>query len=134
MVAYSFKRRFVEPIQIGTKTHTIRGARKRHAMPGERLQLFHGMRTRHCEKILPDPVCLSIDPIRMFFRGHVLEWVRVADDLVRDLQDFARADGFKDAGDLANFWELQGGETTFNGVLISWTYPDFGLHMRSDAA
>lgn len=51
MVAYSFKRQFGPPILAGTKGGTIRNDRKRHARPGEELQLYHGMRTKSCTLI-----------------------------------------------------------------------------------
>ncbi|MFK5597639.1 hypothetical protein ACFZ8E_11600 [Methylobacterium sp. HMF5984] len=57
MVAYSFKARFAAPILAGTKAQTIpaeRTGRSRHARPGEQLQLFSGMRTKHCLR-LGDP-------------------------------------------------------------------------------
>ena len=59
MVAYSFKARFVPLIREGLKTQTIRAQRSRHARPGELIQLFSGMRTHLCEKIVPDPVCIA---------------------------------------------------------------------------
>lgn len=34
MVAYSFQKRSIEPIEPGLKTQTIRGGRRRHAHPG----------------------------------------------------------------------------------------------------
>ena len=52
MVAYSFNSRFEVAIREGWKTQTIRAGRKRHARPGEMLQLFCGMRTAHCRKAL----------------------------------------------------------------------------------
>lgn len=39
MVAYSFRKRFGPPILAGTKAQTIRADRKRHARPGEEVQL-----------------------------------------------------------------------------------------------
>ena len=57
MVAYSFKSQFEEPIVAREKRQTVRGFRKRHARPGEPIQLYVGMRTRNCRKILtPDPI------------------------------------------------------------------------------
>ncbi|MEJ0016825.1 MAG: ASCH domain-containing protein [Acetobacteraceae bacterium] len=47
MVAYSFKRDFAAPILAGIKRQTIRADRRRHARPGEVLQLYTGMRTKH---------------------------------------------------------------------------------------
>ena len=69
MVAYSFKPMFAERIQSGAKCQTIRAHRKRHAREGERMQLFTGMRTKHCERIIPDPLCLGVQPIRIDLRG-----------------------------------------------------------------
>ena len=61
MVAYSFKRLFVPAIEAGTKRQTIRGPRKRHARVGEPVQLYQGMRTSHCRRILvPDPICTAV--------------------------------------------------------------------------
>ena len=63
MVAYSFQKQFVAPILSGIKRQTIRSQRRRHARPGEAIQLFTGMRTRHCTKIMPDPVCVGLDEV-----------------------------------------------------------------------
>lgn len=51
MVAYSFHPRFVDAILGGTKRQTIRMHRRRHARPGEEMQLYAGMRTRHCRLV-----------------------------------------------------------------------------------
>ncbi len=65
MVAYSFNRRFVPAIESGIKSQTIRAHRRRHARPGERLQLYTGMRTRACRLIRDDVVCSRIDEINI---------------------------------------------------------------------
>jgi hypothetical protein len=39
MVAYSYKPRFEEPIIAGTKLHTMRGPRRRHARPGDEIRI-----------------------------------------------------------------------------------------------
>lgn len=61
MVAYSFQAMFCPPIVDRIKRQTIRalGAR-RHAREGEDVQLYRGMRTKHCAKIIPDVRCLGI--------------------------------------------------------------------------
>lgn len=64
MVAYSFQKEFSPLIVDGLKRQTVRGHRRRHARPGEMIQLFSGMRTRHCRKIIPDPVCTGIFDLR----------------------------------------------------------------------
>lgn len=130
MVAYSFKARFAAPILSGTKAQTIRADRKRHARPGERVQLFTGMRTRGCRR-LGDAPCLSVEAIRIELprARHVPEVLvfgpggELASHILtaRALANFARADGFADFDDLHAFWASEHpGVDTFHGVLIRW--------------
>lgn len=127
MVAYSFKKRFGPAILSGTKAQTIRAERKRHARPGEELQLYTGMRTRHCQ-LLGRSACLSVMPVRLCFSertaaapfevgGAFLTW--------NDMKAFAQADGFDSIEDMAGFWWREhppeyGDTITFEGVLIRW--------------
>lgn len=69
MVAYSFQKTFVPAIRAGVKRQTIRADRRRHARPGESMQLYSGMRTRQCFKIIDDPVCERLDEIRIDLRS-----------------------------------------------------------------
>lgn len=133
MVAYSFKPRFEEPIAVGhpatgvIKRQTIRADRRRHARPGELVQLYCGMRTKQCRKIIVDPVCVAVRPLQIFV---ALGYVRFADTgeafgLAADLDDFARRDGFLHWPDMQAFWlaehsEASDPEMAFTGVLISW--------------
>ena len=122
MVAYSFQKRFAPKIVDGSKRQTIRGQRNRHARPGEMLQLFTGMRTVHCQKIIPDVRCLGADPIRIEFdpQGNIAA-IEVCGAEVDDLDTFAVADGFEASFDMAGFWVMQHGlMRTFRGVLITW--------------
>jgi hypothetical protein len=119
MVAYSFQREFVQPIRERVKTLTIRAHRRgrgRHSLPGERMQLYVGMRTRRCEKIIPDPVCVGLADIRIDLRGlagsehppkedHALNalagrvelWVDGKQIVLQAMRDaFALLDGFGD--------------------------------------
>lgn len=141
MVAYSFKKFFSPQISQRYKTQTVRGYRLRHARPGDDLQLYEGMRTKFCRKILtPDPVCASVSPI-------VIETSPARDDFIRsievggirlnsdDIEEFARADGFaperinaitldldgKTARqNMGAFWRANHAGGRFNGVLITW--------------
>lgn len=98
MVAYGFKSAFVSDIEARIKRQTIRLPRPRHARPGERVQLFLGMRTPACRKIIPDPVCIGVDRLVIDTRSGKLDRVEIngislpigGDELVA----FARADGF----------------------------------------
>ncbi len=140
MVAYSFNRRFVTPIQVGLgqqqkiegaagyrpKRQTIRANGKRgHAREGDVLQLYCGMRTRQCFKI-GEARCTAVLSITIRFpkpyRPH--STVRLPGNgivLARDLDAFAVSDGFEDWAALREFWrENHPGVTDFSGVLIRW--------------
>lgn len=130
MVAYSFKKQFTAPILAGTKAQTMRADRKRHARPGELVQLFTGMRTKHCRR-LGEALCLEVAPVRIELpRARRVPEVMIFTpdgDLARHvltpsaLLAFARADGFRDFDELHAFWaEEHPGVDTFHGVLIRW--------------
>ena len=122
MVAYSFQRCFASAIRANAKLHTIRGNRRRHARPGEMMQLFTGMRTAHCEKICDDRRCTSIEELRIYFDtlGNIEE-VCIAAQPVEDVHAFAVADGFESLAAMSGFWVMQHGLLReFAGVLISW--------------
>lgn len=141
MVAYSFRRRFVNPIKAGLGLHvndpyvpspkrqTIRANRKRHARPGEEVQLYCGMRTKGCF-LIGRARCVSVNAISLDFYGGIIA-IR---DLYRSrhgcilvmrdadgLDKFARSDGFQDWADLRTFWRNEhDGLEDFTGVLIKW--------------
>ncbi|SFD74446.1 hypothetical protein SAMN05428997_14820 [Bosea sp. CRIB-10] len=133
MVAYSFNKRFVEPIATGhpatgvVKLQTIRADRTRHARPGELLQLYQGMRTKHCHKIIADPICVAVRPLRLFVVDafvHFLDNDQTI-DTAEEIDDFARQDGFLHWADMQAFWqaahpEASDPEQYFTGVLICW--------------
>lgn len=127
MVAYSFNPRFIEPIRQGVKTQTIRAnGLRRHARKGELLQLYSGMRTAHCQRILPDVVCLEVMSIEIAFRHGEIERVRVDGMPCLDLDAFAIRDGFADAVDMWAFWRdhhPKSIETGFIGVVVEWARP-----------
>jgi hypothetical protein len=135
MVAYSFNTRFAAAIQQGYKRQTIRADRPgkfRHARVGELLQLFTGMRTAHCRKIIDDVPCTDVCPVVIQF-DDAMRIVRIDTGgvPVRDLDAFAVRDGFADAADMAEFWEHNRGTITrFDGTLIEWAAPrepEFGV-------
>lgn len=136
MVAYSFQGQFVAPIQVGLgiescnpgieihpKTHTIRADRKRHARPGEELQLYRGMRTRSCF-LIGRARCTSIKRIELVFRGRRrgvwIDGSRAA-AAAKDRDSFARSDGFENWAGLADFWkENHGDPASWEGVIVYW--------------
>lgn len=129
MVAYSFKAQFVEPIRAGLglatydhirpKRQTVRADRKRHARPGEELQLYRGMRTKQCF-LIGRAECLTTLPIRLDFKG---ERIFVGPGRIDGpkLDGFANADGFDDWAALRQFWrDNHDGVAIFDGVIIKW--------------
>lgn len=125
MVAYSFKQRFEAPIRAGTKTQTIRADRRRHARPGEQLQLYVGMRTRQC-RLIAQPTCTRVVPVllRLDEAGAAHWWIGPEPVLDHELDAWARADGFADHADMLAFWcashDVRPG-FEFRGVLIGWS-------------
>lgn len=129
MVAYSFKKRFVPLIESGAKAQTIRGTRARHARVGEPVQLFFGMRTKQCRKIIPDPVCTFVGKIKIdFMISQIGIWGPVVGETTSltllfgpALDPFAQADGFEDWADMRFFWRKEyGASVLFQGTLIKW--------------
>lgn len=140
MVAYSFNKRFIDPIRVGLsrvslsfdcppKRQTIRAiGKRRHARPGETLQLYHGMRTRQCVKI-GDARCVNVVGIRIHVNGgRVVIAPGTREENVFDktvqLDAFAQRDGFADWPDMQAFWREEHGDLSrlgpFVGVLILW--------------
>ncbi len=120
MVAYSFRPRFAAPIIDGMKCQTIRAPRRRHAKPGEQLQLYTGMRTRRC-RLIARAECASIHEIEIVTLASGLLPIEV--DRVPigcDIDAFARADGFRGSFDMWDFWREMHGLGVFSGVLIRW--------------
>lgn len=134
MVAYSFKPSFVEPIVAGEKRQTIRLPRKRHARPGEPVQLFTGMRTKACRKILErDPICVGVDEVRIDLRVRSILTptftVNGIPLLGEERNRYALSDGFRPPPRLAGmtpfefmmrWWLLTHGQVLFTGVAIRW--------------
>lgn len=118
MVAYSFKKRFEQPLRDRTKAGTIRLDRKRHARPGEVLQLYVGMRTRHCRKVATE-TCTAVHDIHIEVCCDGLS-IDVNGIPVVGLDAFARLDGFTDAADMAAFWLAEDGPRSFSGKWILW--------------
>lgn len=129
MVAYGFKKQFVDPIRSGLgyyehidgmipppKRQTIRAVgKRRHARAGETLQLYTAMRTRQCQ-LIGEATCVYVVPISI----DVLKTKLKFSDFVIDPEAFARADGFATAADMHAFWLKEHGAGKFEGFLIRW--------------
>lgn len=117
MVAYNFQKQFVDLIERGIKTQTIRQTAR--AKPGDALQLYVDQRTKNCKKIT-DAVCTATYPVkihkdRVEFMTGQCHSLRDPDDLAR----FAKADGFFFWSDLTLFFEVNY-QLPFSGHVIEW--------------
>lgn len=120
MVAYSFQTRFVDPILSGRKRQTLRGDRRRHARPGEELQLYTGMRTRHCCLIGRAP-CVAVAQVEIVIGlGTPAVFLDAAHERQADPQEFARADGFADWADFEAYWLQDLGPGAYMPWMIQW--------------
>lgn len=122
MVAYNFQRQFVDPIRSGAKSHTIRrNGKRRHAIAGEPLQLYTGMRTRSCEKVLAaDPVCVNTCKVQIRVCRDEITSIKLDGCKVEDMEAFAIADGFESLAAMHAFWLKLHGLGLFEGTLIEW--------------
>lgn len=123
MVAYSFMKQFAPPIVEGTKRQTIRGERKRHARPGETIQLYTGMRTKYCRRI-GVAICRLASPITIDFQEPRISYTLDACLITvwpGKLDEFARGDGFADWPAMCAFWAKYHPELpVFAGWMIRW--------------
>ncbi|MCX5512252.1 hypothetical protein [Kaistia algarum] len=125
MVAYSFKARFIPKIEDGSKRHTIRADRARHARAGEPVQLYEGMRTRTC-RLIGAPQCLLVGPIRIFVHLDRIECGPWTYRTAGELDLFAERDGFEDWADMCDFWMDEHPSTAvFSGQIIFWDHEYF---------
>ncbi|MDV3351993.1 ASCH domain-containing protein [Leptothoe sp. LEGE 181152] len=116
MVAYNFKQQFAPLIRSGAKQQTIRARRKnRHAIAGEPIQIYTGMRTKSCSKLIdPDPICRAALPTSIDGMDVVIDGTPLVGN---ELEQFAIADGFSSFDELADFFKDR---MPFEGVLIAW--------------
>lgn len=140
MVAYNFQPVFEPQIVDGTKLQTVRANRKRHAQPGETIQLYCEQRSTNCRKIIPDPVCRSVHLIHIntsellpeFIASIEIDGIPLRKD---EIELFAAADGFapayfgmfRDDGApatarywMGEFWRRRHPAGRFEGVLLNW--------------
>jgi hypothetical protein len=134
MVAINFTV-FQDKILSGEKRQTIRKAAR--CKPGDRLQLYTGMRTKQCRK-LGDAVCMDVVGIglsrsHLEFHEHgsveIPSERMIARDIARPVKlfdvdnimphEFAQIDGFSNLDDMLNFFDRNYG-LPFEGVVITW--------------
>lgn len=112
-------KQFADDVGAGRKDFTIRNERKRHAKPGERIQLYTGMMHKNCRKlVVPDPICLYVKPITI----HCMEGIFINGVRLKPPQEHLVIvlDGFKKLTDFYDF-HLDG-QYKVNKFLIRWCF------------
>jgi hypothetical protein len=122
MAILGFKKQFVQPIRKRTKDQTIRRYRKYPIMTFEHLYLYTGLRNRYvkAEKI-GEAQCRGTYPITITRNSVVIQGLfPIRLTLPKDLDDFARRDGFNSWQELVDFWlEAHGPKCfPFKGTVI----------------
>lgn len=124
MVAINFTV-FQDKIVNGEKCQTVRKTAR--AQPGDRLQLYTGMRTKACRKLGEAvceavwPVVISADGVRFPHPdyGSVMRYTGTDGRTSKMADRFAQADGFTCFEACAAFFERQYG-LPFTGHVIVW--------------
>ena len=140
MPGLSYKGQFVEYVEAGLqkprqkgkriKTQTIRNIRKHPIRPGQTLYHYFAQRSKYCRK-LGESICKSVHNIQITKEGvyysACLDGRRIIakGDFIqgqKELDKFARADGFKNWDAMRKWWVLTHGADCFpfHGQLIKW--------------
>lgn len=114
MVAINFSPEFADAVAAGRKTQTIRETARVKA--GQAIQLYTGQRTKACRK-LGDAECIDCTYVGLNARGVTLG---DASKFPRDIDDFARADGFPNYVAMWNWFFDRYDTPSFTGVIIRW--------------
>ena len=114
MVAYNFQAQFAPAVERGEKLQTIRAeGKRRHARPGETVQLYTGMRRPGC-RLLRTGTCHTSTYCAIYENG-----ITLGNFPAIGLDEFARADGFRDFDHMKQWFRDTHG-LPFTGRLIAW--------------
>lgn len=125
-----FMPRFATAVVSGAKCRTIRPTRKVPIVVGDRLSLrqWSAKAYRSPQLRLREATCIGVDQVelkmgRWFTRGALKPMLIIAGQRYMAehaiAQQFARADGFADFGDMVEWFDRQHG-LPFKGILIRW--------------
>lgn len=131
MSALNFMKQFAGPVERREKRQTIRAKNSGHAV-GRPIQLYTGMRTKACRKLVGvDPVCTSIEPVTIPNGASlIVNRMKIGDRMLSPVEciDMAHADGFASYLDFCNFFRTDAGH--FEGFLIRWDWQGRAGHFN----
>jgi len=118
MVALNFSEQFAGPVERREKMQTIRQTRR--AAVGNRIQLYTGQRTANCRKLSDaDPICTCVDYVAIRPDSLTVGDVRKHP---RDMDEFARLDGFADYAEMHRWFSNRYSTEHFVGYLHRWRF------------
>jgi hypothetical protein len=127
-----FKKRFVDPILIGTKVFSLRKRRKVRPKIGEAMHMYTALRTKYCQLITNKEKLMSIQDARVTIRrkntaGYDIRiWIDRRRLSELEISQFVIYDGFTDRKDFAEYWltDERGKKKNRTGALLEqyhWT-------------
>ena len=126
-----FKKRFAEPIQIGTKVFTMRVDRKVQPKIGETLYMYTGLRTANCMLITNKEKLISMQRVQIEIDMHaqllpvqLLLWVNHRPLSWHEIEQFVTYDGFADVPDFLDWWTAGGKHKRVGGYLDLYHWTD----------
>lgn len=127
MVAYNFKPQFAPDVRARRKKQTIRAKAK--AKVGDAIQLYTGMRTTSCEKLVgEDATCIAVQPVVVAEDYIAVDGWRLPSG---DQMSLANADGFLSIDSFKAFFRDHYG-LPFSGWLTKWDWPPITEKEPSD--
>jgi len=115
MPAYNFKKQFKSAVSTGKKCQSIRKPRKRQTVPGDKLYLYSGMRTKAVLK-LREAECIAVTPINISETSVRLDSIDLS---ASEIDNLARLDGFTTTEEFLEFFRVNHG-LPFEGEVIKW--------------
>ncbi|WOI34755.1 hypothetical protein R1T40_08525 [Tritonibacter scottomollicae] len=119
MVAYNFQQEFEPDILLGRKLSTIRpNGKRRHAVAGDELQQYVGMRTQSCRLLLRVP-CIYSKPIEIHHWGADIDGVGCTG---ANMEKLAGIEGFASAGNMQAWFDNRYGLPAVGFTQIRWDF------------
>jgi len=115
MPAFNFKLQFASAVLNHIKRQTIRKPRKRQTVPGDKLYLYIGMRTKAVLK-LREAECLAVLPITIGESSVRFDGI---DLKASEIDKIAKLDGFTNTEEFYEFFRVNHG-LPFEGEVIKW--------------
>lgn len=118
MVALNFKKQFAGDIETRKKRRTLRKSCR--AKPGDKLQLYTGMRSKSCRKLTEDATCTKVSIVLIYNHFLMINGIEMPD---KARTKFAQLDGFESVTAFVQFFDDLYG-LPIKLFMIEWGWPD----------